>query len=139
MRTLLIDNYDSYTYNLFQLIAEVNGLVPVVVANDDLDEARLDLSAFDNVVISPGPGRPTRARDFGISAAVIARTEIPLLGVCLGHQGIAAAEGGEVVSAPAARCSGASRAISPPCATTRCAYGNRFPRRWRRPRGPRTA
>jgi para-aminobenzoate synthetase len=103
VRTLLIDNYDSYTYNLFQLIAEVNGVEPVVVTNDAVDEARLDLSDFDNVVISPGPGHPANPRDFGISATVIARTRIPLLGVCLGHQGIAVGEGGEVSAAPAAR------------------------------------
>jgi para-aminobenzoate synthetase len=103
MRTLLIDNYDSYTYNLFQLIAEVNGEEPVVVRNDAVDGAELDLTEFDNVVISPGPGHPAKAGDFGVSADVIARTEIPLLGVCLGHQGIYAQEGGEVAEAPAAR------------------------------------
>src|SRR5262245_30666698 len=102
MRTLLIDNYDSYTYNLFQLIAGVNGTEPVVVANDAIDDAALDLGEFDNVVISPGPGRPDRRRDFGVSAAAIARTGIPLLGVCLGHQGIVAHEGGEVTTAPRA-------------------------------------
>jgi para-aminobenzoate synthetase len=103
MRTLLIDNYDSYTYNLFQLIAEVNGEEPVVVRNDAVDGATLDLTEFDNVVISPGPGHPTRVGDFGVSADVIARTDIPLLGVCLGHQGIYTQEGGEVAPAPAAR------------------------------------
>jgi para-aminobenzoate synthetase len=103
MRTLLIDNYDSYTYNLFQLIAGVNGEEPVVVRNDEVDGAELDLSSFDNVVISPGPGHPAKAGDFGVSADVIARTEIPLLGVCLGHQGIVTHEGGEVAAAPAAR------------------------------------
>ncbi len=103
MRTLLIDNYDSYTYNLFQLIAKVNGQEPVVVHNDDVSDDELDLRDFDNVVISPGPGRPDRAADFGVSGRVIAETDIPLLGVCLGHQGIVTAEGGEVVAAPAAR------------------------------------
>jgi para-aminobenzoate synthetase len=103
MRTLLIDNYDSYTYNLFQLIAEVNGEEPVVVRNNLADGERLDLSAFDNVVISPGPGHPGRPDDFGICADVIARTPIPLLGVCLGHQGIATGELGAVGPAPQAR------------------------------------
>jgi para-aminobenzoate synthetase len=103
MRTLLIDNYDSYTYNLFQLIAGVHGTEPVVVTNDAIDDAALDLGEFDNVVISPGPGRPDRRRDFGVSAAAIARSGIPLLGVCLGHQGIVAHEGGEVTTAPLAR------------------------------------
>lgn len=103
MRTLLIDNYDSYTYNLFQLIAEVNGEEPVVVHNDAAAVSALDLTYFDNVVVSPGPGHPANEADFGISADVIAKTEIPLLGVCLGHQGIVTSEGGEVGAAPAAR------------------------------------
>ncbi|MEX1654033.1 aminodeoxychorismate synthase component I [Streptomyces pseudovenezuelae] len=106
MKTLLIDNYDSYTYNLFQLIAEVNGEEPVVVLNDavgglpDLGEY---LGQFDNVVISPGPGHPAKPRDFGLSAAVLAESSIPVLGVCLGHQGIALGEGGRVEPAPEPR------------------------------------
>ncbi|MEU6350078.1 aminodeoxychorismate synthase component I [Streptomyces sp. NPDC047072] len=106
MKTLLIDNYDSYTYNLFQLISEVNGEEPVVVPNDgaagipDLVEY---LAAFENVVVSPGPGHPAEPRDFGLSAAVIAESTIPVLGVCLGHQGIALGEGAEVVPAPEPR------------------------------------
>ncbi|TLP50900.1 aminodeoxychorismate synthase component I [Microbispora triticiradicis] len=103
MRTLLIDNYDSYSYNLFQLIAEVNGKEPTVLTNDPPPGTEPDLEEFDNIVISPGPGRPTRVRDFGISASVIANACIPVLGVCLGHQGIAAGEGVPIVSAPAAR------------------------------------
>ncbi|MGW4633707.1 aminodeoxychorismate synthase component I [Nocardia sp. NPDC004415] len=104
MRTLLIDNYDSFTYNLYQLISEVNGSEPTVVRNDEVgDPAALELSRFDNVVISPGPGRPDRARDMGISTRVIAETELPLLGVCLGHQGIVIGAGGTVGRAPRAR------------------------------------
>lgn len=101
MRTLLIDNYDSFTYNLYQLISEVNGIEPTVVRNDEAGE--LELTRFDNIVISPGPGRPDVARDAGISAAVIRETDLPLLGVCLGHQGIVVAAGGTVSVAPAAR------------------------------------
>ncbi|MEV6558052.1 aminodeoxychorismate synthase component I [Nocardia sp. NPDC051756] len=101
MRTLLIDNYDSFTYNLYQLISEVNGIEPTVVRNDEAGE--LELARFDNIVISPGPGRPDVARDVGISAAVIRETDLPLLGVCLGHQGIVVAAGGTVTVAPAAR------------------------------------
>ncbi|MFF4251232.1 aminodeoxychorismate synthase component I [Streptomyces sp. NPDC001663] len=105
MKTLLIDNYDSYTYNLFQLIAEVNGEEPVVVLNDadgipDLGEY---LAEFDNVVVSPGPGHPGEARDFGLSATVLAESAIPVLGVCLGHQGIALGEQGVVAPAPEPR------------------------------------
>ena len=104
MRTLLIDNYDSFTYNLYQLISEVNGEEPTVVRNDEVDDvARLRLERFDNVVISPGPGRPDISRDIGISAAVIRATELPLLGVCLGHQALVVAAGGIVTTAPIAR------------------------------------
>ncbi|MEU5244543.1 chorismate-binding protein [Streptomyces asoensis] len=103
MKTLLIDNHDSYTYNLFQLIAEVNGEEPVVILNDTPADAVPDLAAFDNVVVSPGPGHPSKPRDFGISAAVLAGSPVPVLGVCLGHQGIAQGEGGRVVPAPEPR------------------------------------
>jgi para-aminobenzoate synthetase len=103
VRTLLVDNYDSYTYNLFQLIAVVNGAEPTVVRHDDPAVETLDLRQFDNVVISPGPGRPDRDKDFGFSARVIADSPVPVLGVCLGHQGIASAHGAAVLSAPAPR------------------------------------
>ncbi|MFD9319752.1 chorismate-binding protein [Streptomyces sp. NPDC060053] len=103
MKTLLIDNYDSYTYNLFQLIAEVNGEEPVVILNDAAADAVPDIAAFDNVVVSPGPGHPSKKRDFGISARVLAESPVPVLGVCLGHQGIAHGEGGRVAPAPEPR------------------------------------
>ncbi|MFJ9103858.1 aminodeoxychorismate synthase component I [Streptomyces sp. NPDC102405] len=106
MKTLLIDNYDSYTYNLFQLVAEVNGEEPVVVLNDAvgaLPDLGAFLAGFDNVVVSPGPGHPAEPRDFGLSTAVLAASPIPVLGVCLGHQGIALGEGGRVGPAPEPR------------------------------------
>ncbi|WP_369030686.1 MULTISPECIES: aminodeoxychorismate synthase component I [Streptomyces] len=103
MKTLLIDNYDSYTYNLFQLIAEVNGEEPVVIRNDAPTSAFDTLAEFDNVVVSPGPGHPAAPRDFGISARVLAESPIPVLGVCLGHQGIALGERGRIVPAPEPR------------------------------------
>ncbi|MGX1476949.1 UNVERIFIED_CONTAM: para-aminobenzoate synthetase [Streptomyces canus] len=106
MKTLLIDNYDSYTYNLFQLVAEVNGEEPVVVLNDAvgaLPDLGAYLAGFDNVVVSPGPGHPAEPRDFGLSAAVLAESPIPVLGVCLGHQGIALGERGRVAPAPEPR------------------------------------
>jgi para-aminobenzoate synthetase len=97
MRTLLIDNYDSYTFNLFHLLGEVNGgEEPIVVRNDELPWAELVRLAPDNVVISPGPGRPERARDAGIALEVLLRAEVPVLGVCLGHQELAYAMGGTV-------------------------------------------
>jgi para-aminobenzoate synthetase len=100
MRTLLIDNHDSFTYNLFQLLAEVNGCEPLVVRNDEASWEQLARLEFDNVVISPGPGRPERVRDFGICAEAIRRCERPLLGVCLGLQGMGWVEGGRVERAP---------------------------------------
>ncbi len=100
MQTLLIDNHDSFTYNLFQLLAEVNGREPIVVRNDSATWAELERLEFDNLVISPGPGRPGAERDFGVCAEAIRRCRVPLLGVCLGHQGIGWIEGGEVRRAP---------------------------------------
>jgi para-aminobenzoate synthetase len=100
MRSLLIDNYDSFTWNLFQLLAEVNGSEPLVVRNDEMGWEELERLEFDNVVISPGPGRPERAADFGVCAEAIRRCEKPLLGVCLGLQGLGWVEGGRVEQAP---------------------------------------
>ncbi len=99
MRTLLIDNYDSFTYNLYQLLGEVNGQPPVVVRND-ADWAAVEIDRFDAIVVSPGPGRPERPSDFGTSAHAIRESGLPLLGVCLGHQGICHALGGQVEHAP---------------------------------------
>ncbi|HZO07408.1 MAG TPA: aminodeoxychorismate/anthranilate synthase component II [Solirubrobacterales bacterium] len=101
MRTLLIDNHDSFTYNLFHLLAEVNGCEPVVVRNDEASWEELAALGADNVVLSPGPGRPEREADFGVCAEAIRRAEVPLLGVCLGHQGLGWASGAAVVHAPA--------------------------------------
>ncbi|MBJ7323989.1 aminodeoxychorismate synthase component I [Rhodococcus fascians] len=100
IRTLLVDNYDSFTYNLYSLLAEVNGRPPTVVKND-VAWSSLDFAAFDNVVISPGPGRPDVEQDFGISGRVISESGLPILGVCLGHQGMCHLFGGEVDLAPA--------------------------------------
>ncbi|WP_405941966.1 aminodeoxychorismate synthase component I [Streptomyces sp. NBC_00207] len=103
MRTLLIDNYDSFTFNLFHYLAEVSGSEPVVIRNDDPTWDPSRLAEFDNVVLSPGPGNPTRAADFGICREIIEGTDIPLLGVCLGHQGVALLHGGTVARAPEPR------------------------------------
>jgi len=97
LRVLLIDNYDSFTYNLVQALATLGAEV-IVRRNDEvsLDEAE-DLRPT-HLVVSPGPGRPEQA---GISIPALARfmTRIPVLGVCLGHQAMAVALGGEVVPA----------------------------------------
>ena len=95
---LLIDNYDSFTWNLAQYFGEL-GVLPVVKRNDEITLDEISRMRPQRIVISPGPGRPERA---GISVDVIRRFggEMPLLGVCLGHQGIGIAFGGEVVRAP---------------------------------------
>jgi len=87
--TLLIDNYDSFTYNLAALIAEVTGLEPVIVRNDEASWDELRDRGFDRIVISPGPGRPQCKNDLGVSADVLEHATVPVLGVCLGHQAIA--------------------------------------------------
>ncbi|MFL5911659.1 MAG: chorismate-binding protein [Gaiellaceae bacterium] len=100
MLTLLVDNYDSYTYNLFQLIGEVSGIPPIVVRNDEADLDELRSLPVDNIVLSPGPGHPAVARDFGVCRDILLDPPAPVLGVCLGHQGIAQAYGGHVGRAP---------------------------------------
>lgn len=102
MKTLLIDNYDSYTYNLFQILAGINGEPPTVIANDKLDWEALNEADFDNIVISPGPGHPGNEADFGVCARVLKDAKVPVLGVCLGHQGMAEVFGGKVIHAPEA-------------------------------------
>ncbi|WP_071189605.1 aminodeoxychorismate synthase component I [Trichormus sp. NMC-1] len=103
MQTLIIDNYDSYTFNLYQLIAEVNGQPPIVIHNDQIDWDELRQLKFDNIVISPGPGRPEKSQDFGICQQVIQNINVPLLGVCLGHQGLGYLYGAKVIHAPEVR------------------------------------
>ena len=97
-RVLVIDNYDSFVYNLVQELGEL-GADPVVYRNDAIDVAGIRAARPDAVLISPGPGRP---EDGGVSLDAIAQLggEIPLLGVCLGHQCIGQAFGGSIVSAP---------------------------------------
>ena len=103
MRTLLVDNYDSFTFNLFHYLAEVNGEDPVVVVNDDASFGLDLLDEFDNVVLSPGPGSPERRSDFGICADILRSARVPVLGVCRGHQGMAFVHGGAVRRAPEPR------------------------------------
>jgi len=100
MRTLLIDNYDSFTFNLFHLLGEVNGEEPIVVRNDEQSWEELAALGVDNIVISPGPGRPEHARDVGVSLEALRRAQVPLLGVCLGHQALAHVAGGAIGHAP---------------------------------------
>ena len=97
MRLFVLDNYDSFTYNLVQYFGELEAEVEVR-RNDACLAEGLDLSAFDGLVISPGPCDPDKA---GISLALIERFagKIPILGVCLGHQCVGQAFGGRIVRA----------------------------------------
>jgi anthranilate synthase/aminodeoxychorismate synthase-like glutamine amidotransferase len=94
---LLIDNYDSFTFNLAQYLGEL-GAPPTVRRNDEITLGEIESMRPERIVISPGPGRP---EDAGVSVDVIKRIgpQVPLLGVCLGHQGIGLAFGGLVVRA----------------------------------------
>jgi anthranilate synthase component II len=97
-RVLVIDNYDSFVYNLVQELGEL-GADPVVFRNDAIDVPGVRNADPDAVLISPGPGRPESA---GVSMAVVEAMagEVPILGVCLGHQAIGQVYGGAVVAAP---------------------------------------
>jgi anthranilate synthase component II len=97
-RVLVVDNYDSFTYNLVQYLGEL-GAAPAVLRNDAAPVAEVVAAEPLAIVLSPGPGRP---EDAGICVELVgaaAAAAIPLLGVCLGHQAIAVAYGGRVVNA----------------------------------------
>ncbi|HEY9814167.1 MAG TPA: aminodeoxychorismate/anthranilate synthase component II [Candidatus Sericytochromatia bacterium] len=101
---LVIDNYDSFTYNLVQYLGELGNQLPVaadiqVYRNDQISLEQIRKLQPDGIVISPGPGRP---EDAGVSLEIIQQlgATVPILGVCLGHQSIGEVFGGKVVSAP---------------------------------------
>jgi para-aminobenzoate synthetase len=97
VRTLVIDNYDSFVWNLAHAIALANGVEPLVVRNDVCSWQELwARGPFDNIVISPGPGTVERAADLGMARSAIELAPVPVLGVCLGHQGIAHVHGGTI-------------------------------------------
>ncbi|MBV9325467.1 MAG: aminodeoxychorismate/anthranilate synthase component II [Chloroflexi bacterium] len=106
---LLIDNYDSFTYNLYQYLCELGASV-TVVRNDAISVEQVCALAPSSVVISPGPGVP---RDAGISVALVRALgeTTPMLGVCLGHQAIIEAYGGSVIRAPELMHGKASRVL----------------------------
>jgi len=97
MHILIIDNYDSFTYNLEQFLGEL-GLSLTVRRNDEISLSEIQKMAPDGIVISPGPGTPDSA---GISLQIIAElgSTFPILGVCLGHQSIAQSFGGKIIPA----------------------------------------
>ncbi len=101
---IVIDNYDSFTYNLVQYLGELGAQLPVaseiqVYRNDKIDCEQIKELQPDGVVISPGPGRP---EDAGVSGSLIRQlgSTVPILGVCLGHQSMGQVFGGQIVSAP---------------------------------------
>ena len=104
MKTLILDNYDSFTFNLYQYVGELGGN-PVVYRNDKIDIDDVRHLGVTHVILSPGPGNPYTERDIGISEALIdycAEHKIPLLGVCLGHQTLGKHFGAKVTRAPEA-------------------------------------
>ena len=100
MKVLVIDNYDSFVYNLVQYIGEFGGEA-VVYRNDQVTLKQAMKLKPDRIVVSPGPGTPEEPRYFGICSAILKHIscKIPTLGVCLGHQGIIHTFGGKIVSA----------------------------------------
>jgi anthranilate synthase component 2 len=100
MTTLVIDNFDSFTWNLVQLLGAL-GERPVVVRNDAIDLAGVRALAPSRVVLSPGPGHPDDPRRVGVCRAIVRALDVPVLGVCLGHQVIVSAFGGGVTRAAA--------------------------------------
>ncbi len=102
MKTLLVDNHDSYTYNVFHLLAAASGEEPMVVNNDAVSWRVLTRMDFDAIVLSPGPGHPSRWHDFGVCSDILRHSEVPVFGICLGHQGIGNLLEGTVNRAPMA-------------------------------------
>ena len=108
---IVVDHHDSYTWNLVHLVAAVTGVLPRVVQHDEV--APEDVLRHSHVVLSPGPGHPAVAADFAVGTAVLLAGTRPVLGVCLGMQGLVTAYGGTVAAAACRR-----TATSPRSATT---------------------
>ena len=100
MKVLVIDNYDSFVYNLVQYIEELGGET-IVYRNDQVTSRQVMKLKPDRIVISPGPGTPEKTRYFGVCSAILRQLscKVPTLGVCLGHQGIIYTFGGRIVRA----------------------------------------
>ena len=91
---VVVDHHDSYTWNLVHLVAAVTGVLPTVVQHDEVSAA--DVLGFSHVVLSPGPGHPAVLADFAVGGEVLRRATRPVLGVCLGMQGLVTTYGGTV-------------------------------------------
>jgi anthranilate synthase/aminodeoxychorismate synthase-like glutamine amidotransferase len=91
---VVVDHHDSYTWNLVHLVTAVTGRLPAVVEHDEVSAE--EVLAFSHVVLSPGPGHPDEPADFSVGRAVLARATRPVLGVCLGMQGLVTTYGGRV-------------------------------------------
>ncbi len=104
MKFLIIDNYDSFVYNIAQYLGEL-GVDCDVIRNDKITINEIKQKKFDGIVISPGPGTPDDRKYFGVCSDVIKDlgTSTPILGVCLGHQGIISSFGGKVTNAGCVR------------------------------------
>ena len=103
MNVVIIDNYDSFTFNLYQMLFEVGASNVRVFRNDTIDLAGIKKLKPQRIVLSPGPGHPGVDRDFGICKEIIKESgglNCPVLGICLGHQGIVQHLGGSVTGAP---------------------------------------
>ncbi len=100
MKVLILDNYDSFVYNLAQYVGEIADEV-VVKRNDEVNIPEVQRFSPDKIIISPGPGTPADPRYFGVCTEVLRKVsnETPTLGVCLGHQGIVHSFGGKIVRA----------------------------------------
>ncbi|VVB57382.1 Anthranilate synthase component 2 [uncultured archaeon] len=103
-KLLIIDNFDSFTYNLYQRLRELECEVEVK-RNNAITLQQIRAGNYDGLVLSPGPGTPEKKEDFGVCADVIRELgpSSPILGVCLGHQGIIHSFGGKIVRAPRPR------------------------------------
>lgn len=104
MKFLIIDNYDSFTYNIAQLLGEI-GVESDVIRNDKITLDQIIEKKYDAIIISPGPGTPEDKKYFGICSDLIRELgpKTPILGICLGHQGIIHEFGGKVVNAGCVR------------------------------------
>lgn len=95
-RVLVVDHHDSYTWNLVHLVAAVTGVLPEVVEHDEVTAGAVLAGPWTHLVLSPGPGTPDDEGDFAVGRVLLREATIPVLGVCLGMQGLVTAYGGRV-------------------------------------------